>query len=353
MNEAPRFLLVEDDALTARTTRRAIEWCLPSAQVDVCGDVGAAKRAMKERPYDVIISDFELPDGSGADVLACASVVRPDSPRILVTGHTEWETATRALNEGNAFRIVAKPWEPAEMRSLLDEALALKRSRTSDQNGRVTADMARASVSDWLRGQRDALERELVRRTEGLGEALLVALGRRAPGTERRARQTALLAGWIAAGVGLEGEAVDDVRLAGLFHEIGALSFTDEEWRLPETARRARAAKLGASMLGAIPALRGVRRIVSEQTARFDGGDDGEGASPRGSEISIGGRILAACALFQSTLVGRDVDATAFATACDAVAAEGGRSLDPAIVGLLVVQPLASIRQLLHREVSR
>jgi response regulator RpfG family c-di-GMP phosphodiesterase len=350
MNEAPRFLLVEDDALTARTTRRAIEGCFESARVDVCTDVSAAKRALRERPYDVIISDFELPDGSGADVLACASVMRPDSPRILVTGHTEWETATRALNEGNAFRIVAKPWEPTEMRSLLDEALALKRSRAHEKSRRTDPASARASVSDWLRGQREALDRELARRTEGLGEALLIALDRRTPGANRRARQVALLSGWIAAGVGLEGEAVEDVRLAGLFHEIGALCFTDQEGSLSAPVRRARAAELGASMLGAISALRGVQRIVREQSNRFDGGGE---ASPHGNEIAVGARILAACALLQSMLAARDVTESSFAEACSALVAEAGRALDPAIVELLIVQPFASIRQLLQREGSR
>ena len=350
MNEAPRFLLVEDDALTARTTRRAIEWAFSTAHVDVCPDVGTAKRALSERPYDVIISDFELPDGSGADVLACACAVRPDSPRILVTGHTEWQTATRAVNEGNAFRVVAKPWEPTDMRSLLDEALALKRARTEERRGRTDSEAARASLCDWLRGQRTSIDREVARRTEGLGQALLVALDRRMPGAELRARQIALLAAWIARGAGLDAESVEDVRLAGLFHEIGALSFTDEEARQPGPVRRTRAAEIGASMLRAIPSLHGVQRIVREQACPFDGKD---GASPNGAEICIGARIVAACTAYRSMLVAQPLDEASFAAATRALLAEAERSLDPAVVQLLVAQPLSSIRHVLDREASR
>lgn len=340
---APRILLVEDDAMTARTTRRAIEWCMSSALVDVCVDVTTAKRALRERPYDVVISDFELPDGNGADVLACASSLRPDSPRILVTGHTDWRAASRAVNEGNAYRVIAKPWVPEEMHSVLVEALALKKSRTDEKNGHSNAETVRTATSDWLRLHREALDRELVRRTEGLGAALLVALDRRVPGAERRARAIAALAGFIAAALGLDDESVNDARLGALLHEIGALSFSDVEARLPDEARRARGAAIGASMLGAIPALRGVQRILREQSIRFD--------AP-GAEIAIGARILAACARFQSSLIG-EIDRTSHRAACVALGAESGRALDPRIVELLVAQPIESLRRLLSRETPR
>lgn len=346
----PRILLVEDDALTARTTRRAIEWCLSSAQVDVCVDVSSAKRALKDHPYDVVISDFELPDGSGADVLACASSTRPDSPRILVTGHTEWTTATRAVNEGGAYRVVAKPWAPQDMRSVLVEALALKKARSDEKERKSDPGMVRATTNDWLRVHREALDRELVRRTEGLGAALLVALDRRLPGAERRSRQVAALAGWIATGMGLDEELVNDTRLAGFLHEIGALSFSDAEARLPDEARRVRAAAIGASMLGAIPALRGVQRIVREQSARFDG----HGEGPKGTEIGIGARIVAACATFQALLVAHGtLDVKSHRLACDALQADAGRALDPRVVEMIVAQPLDSITRLMAREARK
>jgi len=340
---APRILLVEDDALTARSTRRAIECCVASALVDVCVDATTAKRALRERPYDVVISDFELPDGNGADVLACASSLRPDSPRILVTGHTEWSAACRAVNEGNADRVIAKPWSREEMESVLGEAIALKNARFAEKNGRFEASAVRTATSDWLRVHREALDRELVRRTEGLGAALLVALDRRLPGAERRAHQVATLAGWIASALGVDDELVNDARLAGLLHEVGALSFSDIEARLPDEARRTRGASIGASMLGAIPALRGVQRIVPDQTPRFHA---------KGVEIPIGARIVAACVVFQGFLHG-DVDASSHRAACNATSAESGRALDPRVVELLVAQPVESIRRLCAREAVR
>jgi response regulator RpfG family c-di-GMP phosphodiesterase len=104
-------------------------------------------------------------------------------------------------------------------------------------------------------------------------------------------------------------------------------------------------------MLGAIVALRGVQRIVRDQSARFDGEGD---ESPKGLEIPIGARILAACVLFQSHLPPvAELDAKSFASACDAVVSESGRALDPRIVEILVGRSFEEVRRSLGREATR
>jgi response regulator RpfG family c-di-GMP phosphodiesterase len=89
---------------------------------------------------------------------------------------------------------------------------------------------------------------------------------------------------------------------------------------------------------------------VREQALRFDGAD---GRPVKGPEIAIGARILAACSKLHAVLGTREIDAIAYSVANAALRAEAGATLDPAIVELLVAQPMASIRRIFDREAAR
>lgn len=63
----------------------------------------------QDGPFAVIVSDFGMPGMNGAQFLARARVVSPDSVRMLLTGHTNIHAAIEAVNEGNIFRFLNKP----------------------------------------------------------------------------------------------------------------------------------------------------------------------------------------------------------------------------------------------------
>ncbi len=108
MSEAlPRILCVDDeqnilDGLV-RTLRNSF-----SVETALGGQAALALLRTSE-PFAVIVSDFRMPNMSGAEFLAAARETAPDSVRVLLTGQAGLDGAIAAVNDGHIFRFLTKP----------------------------------------------------------------------------------------------------------------------------------------------------------------------------------------------------------------------------------------------------
>ena len=84
--------------------------------------VKAAIKALKEEPFNFVISDIKLPDGDGLDLLAHIQKHYPGLPVCMITAHGNMDTAIRALKLG-AFDFVNKPFDLNQLRSICKAAL--------------------------------------------------------------------------------------------------------------------------------------------------------------------------------------------------------------------------------------
>lgn len=84
--------------------------------------VKAAIKALKEEPFNFVISDIKLPDGDGLDLLAHIQKHYPGLPVCMITAHGNMDTAIRALKLG-AFDFVNKPFDLKQLRSICKAAL--------------------------------------------------------------------------------------------------------------------------------------------------------------------------------------------------------------------------------------
>jgi adenylate cyclase len=75
----------------------------------------------RERPQ-VVVSDQRMPEISGVDLLQTVRQRHPDVVRILLTGYTEMNIAVEAINRGEIFRLVTKPWNDEELKATLRQA---------------------------------------------------------------------------------------------------------------------------------------------------------------------------------------------------------------------------------------
>ncbi|RUL89172.1 hybrid sensor histidine kinase/response regulator [Tautonia sociabilis] len=73
---------------------------------------------------DVILSDQRMPGMTGDSFLARARAIAPDAIRILFTGYAEIGAVINAVNRGEIFRFLLKPWDPEELEAVLDAAVA-------------------------------------------------------------------------------------------------------------------------------------------------------------------------------------------------------------------------------------
>ena len=75
---------------------------------------------------DLVISDFLMPEMDGINFLARMREIKPDVPRILLTGYADKENAIKAINEVGLFQYIEKPWDNDQLRIILRNGLEKK-----------------------------------------------------------------------------------------------------------------------------------------------------------------------------------------------------------------------------------
>ncbi len=105
----------------------------------------------QEGGFAVVLSDMRMPHMNGAEMLSNIKKLDNEVVTVLLTGHTDFESAMAAVNEGNVFRMLSKPCPPEILRKVLNDAI--------DQHHLITS--KRILLDKTLRGAVDALAQSL------------------------------------------------------------------------------------------------------------------------------------------------------------------------------------------------
>ncbi len=119
-----RILVVDDEEIVVQSCLRI----LGSGDYDVeaVQDGWEALRKIDENDYDVLILDIMMPEIDGMEVLQRVKETHPDVDVIMVTGHSQIETAVRSMKLG-AFDYLPKPFDPDELELVVERALERRR----------------------------------------------------------------------------------------------------------------------------------------------------------------------------------------------------------------------------------
>ena len=130
------ILLVDDEPLVLSALWR----CLRNDRYDIITAMSGedALRIMRSRPVHLVISDQGMSRIQGIEFLALIKKHCPDTVRILLTGNPNLELAIDAVNRGEAFRFLTKPWNDAELIQVVADAVA--RSCPEGPSGEQTTD---------------------------------------------------------------------------------------------------------------------------------------------------------------------------------------------------------------------
>ncbi|MFO1487738.1 MAG: ATP-binding protein [Verrucomicrobiota bacterium] len=118
-----RILFVDDEPMLLSSIERTL---LPMRQHWECeyvGDAAAALRRLKAGAFHVVVSDMRMPVMNGAELLARAATIAPDTVRVMLTGNADFDTAMEAVNEGHVFQFLLKPCDGGKLIQSLTAAL--------------------------------------------------------------------------------------------------------------------------------------------------------------------------------------------------------------------------------------
>ncbi len=105
------------------------------------GEAGLALLAQNE--VGVIISDQRMPGMTGVEFLGKVKGLYPDTVRVVLSGYTELNTVTDAINRGSVYKFLTKPWEDDLLRANVEEAF--QRYEMKMENARLALELEDAN----------------------------------------------------------------------------------------------------------------------------------------------------------------------------------------------------------------
>jgi putative nucleotidyltransferase with HDIG domain len=294
-----KILCVDDEPNILSSLRRMLS--LEGFQVSTAESGADALTMLAKEPVDVVISDLQMPHMSGTDLLRQIHQQWPKTMRLMLTGASDMSGAIQAINQGEIYRYIAKPWNDEELISTLQSALAFANLANEHDRLEALTQAQKESLNEMV----DTLESRVQERTQDLRAAYIASikafsnlLALRHPDLLPHSRRVATLSMKMAKLAGLSDDECQSIYIAGLLHDIGKIGLSDRvlntkfiELPLADAKVYRTHPHMGEETLNTLDDMQGVADIIRSHHEYFNGTGFPEGLS--GKDIPIGARIVA------------------------------------------------------------
>ncbi|GAA4428734.1 HD domain-containing phosphohydrolase [Acidovorax lacteus] len=343
-------LCVDDEPNILSALKRVLR--AEDCRVLQAGGGAEALSVLERETVDVVISDMRMPGMDGAALLAQVRERWPEVARILLTGYADMNATIAAINEGQIYRYIHKPWDETELRVTVRQAVERQRL----ERERAALQALTASQNEALRELNATLEARVAERTadlrsanEKLQRSYLTSIKIFSSLMELRSgplaghgKRTAQLARRVALAMELPPDAVQDVFVASLIHDVGFMALPDSILSKPvgrltaeELAQYRRHPELGAQAFMALDEHQGVATVIRSHHERFDG--SGFPQQLQGADIALGARILAVVDTYDDLLHGHLTGANLTEAEARTLLQRGrGTQFDPEVVDVFL-----------------
>jgi len=340
-----RILCVDDESNILASLRRLFK--MAGHTVSTAENAEKALEMLGRESFDVLVSDMRMPGTDGVALLGKVRASWPETMRILLTGHADISSAVKAINSGEVYRYLTKPWNDDELLATVSEAMEYATVRRDRERLQALTIEQNKALDEMVR----TLEEKVRERTEDLSDAnkklrksyismILVfsnLIQLRQPHMMGHARQVADRARRTAVMLGMTDKESQDVFIAGLLHDIGKLGFGDELLEAKTCSLKGynlevykRHPGQGAELLSALEDMDDVRAIIRGHHERFDGHGFPDGLG--GELVPPGARVLAVAEAYEEFKSG-DLDLRRMndGEAQNAISRNGGSVFDPEV----------------------
>jgi putative nucleotidyltransferase with HDIG domain len=249
-----------------------------------------------------------MPEMAGVEVLLAVRDRHPDAVRMMMTGYTEMNVAVDAINHGEIYRLITKPWNDEELKATLRQAFdhydlksEIRRLNqvTREQNLRLQ-DMNRnleAKVRDRTKQLADK-NQELRTGYIQTIRALAEAVDAKDAYTRGHSERVGVYASKLGRELGLPRELIERIYISGLLHDVGKIGVPDAIITKPdrltpeEYEEIKRHPEIGARILQPVAFLADVVPCVRHHHEWYDGSSAGYPARLVGDQIPLPSRII-------------------------------------------------------------
>ncbi len=275
-------------------------------------DAGQALDLVRNQEIAVLVSDNMMPGMSGMELLEQTKTISPNTVKIMMTAYTALPTVIEAINRGEVFRFIVKPWDNRELLTIVEEGV-----------------------------QRYRLLESLRHENEAVLYALAETIELKDPYTKGHCERVARYALLIAEALNLPNSAKDDIRFGSWLHDCGKIGIPEQILNAPrklssdeittirlhpdwgaEVARKARMSPI-------------VVNIIRYHHEHYQGGGYPDNLS--GKEIPVEARIVAIADTYDALTSARPYnEPRSRETAMGILREQCGKDLDPELTGLFL-----------------
>ncbi len=352
-----RVLVVDDEPNVLSALQRLLR--SRGYQVDTAEGGAAALAQLAQLQPHGIITDLRMPGMNGAEFLKASRAHSPNAVRLLLTGHADITSALQAVNEGEVFRYLTKPWDDTLLIAALEEGLERHRLRAErdqllDLTARQNAELqelnhhleglvqARTDELQQALGRNEQVHQQLKRGFVATMQMFSSLVEARAGLTRGCARRVADHVRRMAPLLGMTAEEQQDTLFAAMLIDLGKVLLPERLTLRPYAELQGEDRNLwlahplhAHSLMMGVETLRGAAYVLRSLNERCDG----TGVPDRlpAALIGVGTRLLMVAVDYESMLAGAQVRARLNpAQATQMLRSAAGQRLDAQIVALFV-----------------
>ena len=303
MEEKHNILIVDDEVKTIKSLIRALghEQYSFSYTTNPQEALGMIERGT----YDIIISDQKMPNVTGIELLKYSKKIAKNTVRILITGYSEVDILISAINEGNIFRYIAKPWNNDKLVETIQDAVIHKRKQ----------EKAEQEINQLLKNNEIyqqvvfELKENLNKKNQHITNALLKITKARDLELFNHSQNVYYYSLYIAELLNLSKKKINVLKYASLFHDIGKVVIRDNILFKPgaltinEFMNIKYHTVIGSEIIKELGFPPEVSKVISQHHERLDG--KGYPFGIKGEDILLESRIIAVADSYEALISDR------------------------------------------------
>ncbi len=299
-------LFVDDEVNILKALQRLLRH--EEMQV-LCASRGPeALELLDKSAAQVVVTDQRMPEMCGVDLLSSVRERHPEVIRMMLTGYAEVDVAVDAINRGEIYRLITKPWNDDELKATLRQAFDHFDLRQEIKRLNQISREQNFKLQDMNRN----LETKVRERTKQLAlkhqelrtayvqtiRALAEAVDAKDAYTRGHSERVGVYASKLARELGYQKDFIERVYIAGLLHDVGKIGIRDAVITKPdrltpeEYEEIKQHPEIGAKILEPVDFLADIAPCVRHHHEWFDGSDRGYPLRLRGGAIPLPSRII-------------------------------------------------------------
>ena len=327
-----KILFVDDEPANLRLLERLFR---RDYSVLTASSGPEALQLLGQHDVALLVTDQRMPGMTGTELLKQLGDTRPHMARMILTGYTDVGALVEAINCGQVYRYVTKPWDNDDLR--LTVARAVEHYETNRSHHEL--DVANRRLALRLREM-----------TQSLVRTISDALEARDPFLYGHARRVSGYAGAIGRRMHLSVAVLEKLTLAALLHDVGKIGTPDSILLKPAALTAAEQAVVrlhaerGARVLAAVPEMEEVAAAMRHHHENYDGTGYPDGLA--GEKIPLAARVIRVADAYDAMTSPRPFrDAFGHEAAVAELLHEAGTMFDPEVVeAFCKLEALSSIR---------